>query len=208
MDTEKILSLTEEEINEIKDELDEGYAGNYENGCLCGYYEFYIENIGFITIETHCRKSNSCPSGMSWYVNDSIPVWGNTVCEYGYVPTEDEAKEDELELLGYLDKTSSQKLKELIREEIIEYHSWSRTDEYGNQADNTGECINDEVDTCDHHYDYQKAYEYVITYLVNLEASCSNCGSNKECCEDCKNGKQMWTFNHQLIDGIEKFKVK
>ncbi|MGL5151186.1 MAG: hypothetical protein ACRC7N_11510, partial [Clostridium sp.] len=104
-------------------------------------------------------------------------------------------------------KWSAKQVKEIIRDDIIANHTWNNTDEYGDKVEYYTEYVDDEVGHSDVEYDYQKAYEYLLGYIVNLEASCGNCGSNKACCEDCKSGRQMWTFNHELLDGIDRFKV-
>lgn len=53
---------------------------------------------------------------------------------------------------------------------------------------------------------YKKAYEYMVDYLVNLEPSCSNCGSYNECCEKCN--MDYWSMNTKLLKGIEDFRIE
>lgn len=203
----KEVSLKEKHFEEIKRDL-EGYSNGHFDSCLCGYYEFRISGIGYLTIEVHCRKVSGCPKGMNWFVEDRVRIWDSSMGSLGYVPEdENEAAEDGIELIGYLDEICAEKVKEIIREDIIANHTWNNTDEYGREIDYSIEHFDDEVGYSDGNYDYQKAYEYLLGYLVNLEASCSNCGSNGACCVECKNGKQMWTFNHELLEGIEKFRV-
>lgn len=135
MQNNKIFSLNEEQIEIIKNDLKDGYNGDYEDGCLCGYYEFSIENIGFVTIETSCSKSSKCPMGMGWYVSDKVAIFSSSVSFFGYVPTEEELEEyDEVRLLGYLDIESSKLVKQLVRENIIEHHSWKNCDEFGEET--------------------------------------------------------------------------
>lgn len=133
---DKIIILSDEQIIEIEEACATNeYMGYYEDGCLCGYYEFYIDGVGYITASTSCRKSSECLTGMSWIVKDIIQVWNNSVRTFGYVPPEQDIDEDDdLELLGYLDKFSAQKIKNIVRDSIIRNHSWLNTDEYGNEG--------------------------------------------------------------------------
>lgn len=209
----EIISLTDRQIFEIDFETtEEEYDGIYEGGCLCGYYEYNLKGIGYIVIGTHCRKVSECPNGMEWYVDEEIKVFNNSIVDYGGIPSnEDLEQDDNLEIIGILDEYSTKEVRDIVRKSIIKYHSWNNTDEYGKQVDYSIEPIDAESEVFTSNYDYKRAYETVLGYLVNLEASCSNCGSNEASCGDCKKGRQMWTFNHELIDDIdqiEKFKVK
>lgn len=135
MEKDKVISLNTEQINCIKDILNDGYEGYYEDGCLCGYYEFFIENLGFIAVKTSCRKSIDCPSGMSWFVSDEVAIFSNSISFFGYFPNEEDLDEyDEVQLLGYLDETNSKLVKQLVRESIIENHSWRNCDEFGEET--------------------------------------------------------------------------
>ena len=163
MSVKKRISLTDEIIEEINNDL-EG-CDHYEGGCLCGYYEIYIEEIGYITVKTHCRKVSDCPDGMNWFVEDTAYVWDKSVCMLGYVPTEQEALEDDLILLGYLDDYSLKEIKQIIRKDIMANHSWNNTDEYGKQIDYSIEYDDDEVDNSD----------YNKNTLIKVE--CPKCGN-------------------------------
>lgn len=197
------ISLTDEMIENIDNDI-EG-CDHYEGGCLCGYYEMYIEDIGYITVNTHCRKVSECPKDMNWFVEDIAKVWNRSVCTYGYVPTEEETNKDkDLELLGCLDDYSSKEIKQIIREDIIANHSWNNSDEYGRQIDYSIEPLDGETEIFKSNYDYEKAYESLIGYLIDLKASCDNCGTDRSCCEVCKQGTQMWSFNHELIDELDQ----
>lgn len=117
---------------------------HHGDGCLCGYYECYVEDIGYLIIETHCRKSGSCPDGMSWVVDKDIQVWSESLSMWGYVPDSDELEGENLQLLGYIEESLANNLREVIRKSIIrDYSPWGH-DEFGNdpndemyESDNT-----------------------------------------------------------------------
>ena len=128
------IILTENQMQSIKNEWNEEYRGHYEDGCLCGYYEGYIENIGYLTIDTHCHKSSECPENQDWIVEDDIYVWNNSIFNYGCRPTEEDLKEDDnLKLLGFINKEQTKEIKDIVRKSIIRDYSWNgHTDEFGN----------------------------------------------------------------------------
>lgn len=127
-----IIKLTEEQISAVIKEWSEECAGKYEDGCLCGYYECYVEGVGYLTIQTHCRRSNGCPDGMSWIVNDEINVWNSSFASYGYIPEGREISEDDsIELIGYLDKSDVDVLRQVVRKSIMRDYSPWNMNEYG-----------------------------------------------------------------------------
>lgn len=133
--------LTDEQIEFVKIEWNKEYQ-HHGDGCLCGYYECYIENIGYLIIETHCRKSGSTPDGMSWVVDKDIQVWSESLAMWGYVPDRDELEGENLQLLGYIEKSLANKLREIVRKSIIrDYSPWGH-DEFGNDS-NDEMCEND-----------------------------------------------------------------
>lgn len=121
--------LTQEQLNTVKKEWNKEYIGHcYEDGCLCGFFQCFVEEVGYLALRTHCRKSGYCPIGMDWIVEDDVKIFNDSLCSLGYVPVEDE---DGIELLGILDKEQSKELKEVVRQSIIrDYTVWG-TDEYG-----------------------------------------------------------------------------
>lgn len=128
------IILSDKQLKDIENDLKQNNRGNFD-GCLCGYYEFKLDDIGYVTMEVHCRKSNKCPSHMEWFVDDVAKIWSNSLSEIGRVPTINEAKEDNIEFLGYLIKCSSEQLKEIIRYDIIKNHIWNNTNEYGQKEE-------------------------------------------------------------------------
>lgn len=129
-----IIKLSEEQLSKAVAEWSDINRGFYDDSeCLCGYYECYINDIGYLTIESYCKKSYFCPKGMKWSVSDRIKIWNKSVCEYGTVPNNEQIEEDDdLHLLGYLHDSDYKVLKQVVRKSIIrDYSSWN-TDEYGN----------------------------------------------------------------------------
>lgn len=122
--------LTDEQIEFVKIEWNKEYQ-HHGDGCLCGYYECYIENIGYLIIETHCRKSGSTPDGMSWYVHEDIDIYNKSIVDdYGCEYMWDEFKEQGIKHLGKLNKEQTNELREVVREAMIRDY-WGY-DEYGN----------------------------------------------------------------------------
>ena len=122
--------LTDEQIELVKTEWNKEYQHNGD-GCLCGYYECHVEDIGHLTISVHCRKSCSCPNGMSWIVDENINVWSESLAMWGYIPSSDELEGETLRLLGYINKELAKQLREVVREAIIRDYSPFGYDEYG-----------------------------------------------------------------------------
>lgn len=124
-------SLSDAQMEFVINEWSKEYQ-HHGDGCLCGYYECYVENIGYLIIETHCRKSGSCPDGMSWVVDKDIQVWSESLAMWGYVPDSDELEGENLQLLGYIEESLANNLREVVRKSIIrDYSPWGN-DEFGN----------------------------------------------------------------------------
>lgn len=124
-------SLSNEQIEFVINEWSKEYQ-HHGDECLCGYYECYVEDIGYLIIETHCRKSNSCPNGMSWVVDNDIQVWSEGLSMWGYVPNSYELEGESLKLLGYISREQVNEMREVVRKSIIrDYSPWGY-DEYGN----------------------------------------------------------------------------
>lgn len=132
--------LTDNQMAFIKNEWGKEYQHNGDGGCLCGYYECYISGIGYLVVETRCRKSSGCPNGMSWIVYNDIQVWSESLSMWGYVPNEDELEGETLKLLGYINKEQSSEIRETVRQSIIRDYSYGNYDEYGNDTNNQIEC--------------------------------------------------------------------
>lgn len=133
MDNELVKEyfLTEYQMKFVKSEWMKEYQ-HHGDGCLCGYYECYVEDVGYLIIETHCRKSNSCPNGMSWVVDNDIQVWSEGLSMWGYVPNSDELEGESSKLLGYISREQVNEIREVVRKSIIrDYSTWGY-DEYGN----------------------------------------------------------------------------
>ena len=127
----KTITLSNKDFEKVKNYWSGECVGNYEGDCLCGYYGA-ITDVGYLALETHCHKASECPDGMNWYVEDKIRVFSSTLCNLGYVPDEEEVKDEDIDLLGYLDKTQTEELREVVRQSIIRDYSTFGNDEYGN----------------------------------------------------------------------------
>lgn len=191
----KIITLIEEQLSYVKRAWSEEHVGVYEDGCLCGYFECLVDGVGYLTIDTYCRKSNGCPNGMSWFVDDNVKVWNNSVSYWGYVPEENELdKDEELKLLGYIDEVSAKELREIIRRTIIRDYSYRNTDEYGKTEEDYIEeaAVAEDIK-------FKDAYYSLLEYIKNIKGSCENCGSDKSFCDACKSGEIKWSLNSELI---------
>ena len=129
----KVISLNDEQLDHLADMMKTESVSHFDS-CLCGYYEMYLKNVGYITMNVYCERSQKCPEGMSWNVEDKATIWEESVVvNYDYIPTEEEANNDGItKLIGYLDEVSVEKVKQLIRKDIIENYSYNYCDEYDN----------------------------------------------------------------------------
>ena len=124
--------LTDEQIELVKIEWMKEYQ-HHGDGCLCGCYSCNIEGFGCLSIDVSCRKSSSCPDGMSWYVHEDINIYNKSIVDdYGCEYTWDEFEEKGIKHLGKLNKEQTNELREVVRKAIIrDYSAWGY-DEYGN----------------------------------------------------------------------------
>lgn len=124
--------LTQEQLNTVKKEWNEEYIGHcYEDGCLCGFFQCFVEEVGYLALRTHCRKSGYCPSDMYWIVEDEVKIFNDSLCDLGYVPEEDQ---DGISQIGLLDLQQGNELREVVRHSIMRDYTAFGTDEYGNDT--------------------------------------------------------------------------
>lgn len=194
-----IITLTKEQLNEVKSQWSKEYAGQYEDGCLCGYYECHIDNVGYLVVSTYCRKSSGCPVGMNWFVEEDIQVWNEGLDMWRYAPESDELEDDSLQLLGYIDEIGAKEIRDVVRKSIIRDYSYRGTDEYGNDPDDSLE-----EDSIEGDVDFKEAYYTLLEYVKNLKATCDNCASDKSGCGSCKNGQIQWSLNCDCIPVLEE----
>lgn len=144
----KEYCLNEKQMEFVENEWSKEYQ-HHGDGCLCGCYSCNIEGFGCLNVDVSCRKSSSCPDGMSWCVHDDIRVYNKSTTDSdGWEYTYDEYEEQGIKLLGYLNKNQAIELRDIVRRSIMrDYSPWGH-DEFGNDPNEESyEEINESV--CD-----------------------------------------------------------
>lgn len=133
---DRIVSLTDEQMDKVISEWNKEYQLKSDGGCLCGSYICNLDELGCLSLDVHCRKSNSCPTGQDWIIEDSIVLFnqnlvGEDNCILNECDFEDMGKE--LKQIGILDSSQSDILRDTARNSFIRDYSYGgSSDEFGN----------------------------------------------------------------------------
>ena len=145
------IVLSEEQMIHIKEEWSKDNQ-HHGDGCLCGSYVCNIKDIGFIVVDTSCRRSSNCPSGMDWFVHEEVSIYNkNVLNEFGDRYCVEDLEEQDIRIIAMVNKKQSLELKEVVRRAIIRDYSFNgHIDEYGNDIrEKVGKVINFGLNTDD-----------------------------------------------------------
>ena len=68
-----IITLKDEVMEEVKEELKDITNADYD-GCYCGNWSIYIDNLGYLTLTSSCRKSGECPDGKEYHIDEKVYI--------------------------------------------------------------------------------------------------------------------------------------
>ena len=124
----KEIRLTENQLQECKNQIAQEYS-YHTDGCLCGYFEMYLKEIGYLTLFGSCHRSSGCPDGQSWNLDKEILVYKHSSEYYDTIGNEDKSDK---EFIGYLNKEQMNLIREEGRKSIIKDYSYKgKTNEFG-----------------------------------------------------------------------------
>lgn len=82
-----IITLKDEVMEEVMEELKDITNADYD-GCYCGSWSIYIDDLGYLTFNSSCRKSGNCPDGKEYHIDEEV-----------YILDKDVTMEDDAEIL-------------------------------------------------------------------------------------------------------------
>ena len=68
-----IIRLEDEVMEEVKEELKDITNADYD-GCYCGNWSIYIDNLGYLTLSSSCRKGDNCPDGKEYHIDEKVYI--------------------------------------------------------------------------------------------------------------------------------------
>lgn len=71
--THVVITLKDEAMEEVKEGLKDIRNADYD-GCYCGNWSIYIDNLGYLTLTSSCRKSGECPDGKEYHIDEKVYI--------------------------------------------------------------------------------------------------------------------------------------
>ena len=68
-----IIRLEDEVMGEVMKELKDITNADYD-GCYCGNWSIYIDNLGYLTLSSSCRKGDNCPDGKEYHIDEKVYI--------------------------------------------------------------------------------------------------------------------------------------
>ena len=68
-----IIRLEDEVMEEVMEELKDIRNADYD-GCYCGSWSIYIDDLGYLTLTSSCRKSGECPDGKEYHIDEKVYI--------------------------------------------------------------------------------------------------------------------------------------
>ena len=68
-----IIRLEDEVMEEVTKELKDITNADYD-GCYCGNWSIYIDNLGYLTLSSSCRKGDNCPDGKEYHIDEKVYI--------------------------------------------------------------------------------------------------------------------------------------
>ena len=102
-----------EAIKQLEDENKYWYC----EGCACGSFEIYIEDIGYLIIDRECHKSSSVLEGEMFLIHEEIYIYNKSPITYdglGMMDYKDRLKEG-IKEIAILNKEQSKELVEYAK---------------------------------------------------------------------------------------------
>lgn len=77
-----IIKLKDEVMEEVTEELKDITNADYD-GCYCGDWSIYIDDLGYLTLSSSCRKSSNCPDGKEYHIDEEVYILDKDVNDFG-----------------------------------------------------------------------------------------------------------------------------
>ena len=77
-----IITLEDEVMEEVMEELKDIRNADYD-GCYCGSWSIYIDDLGYLTLDSSCRKSGNCPDGKEYHIDEEVYILDKDVNDFG-----------------------------------------------------------------------------------------------------------------------------
>ena len=77
-----IIKLKDEVMKEVMEELKDITNADYD-GCYCGSWSIYIDDLGYLTFNSSCRKSGNCPDGKEYHIDEEVYILDKDVKDFG-----------------------------------------------------------------------------------------------------------------------------
>ena len=119
-----IITLKDEVMEEVKEELKDITNADYD-GCYCGNWSIYIDNLGYLTLSSSCRKGDNCPDGKEYHIDEKV-----------YILDKNITMEDDAEILFEIEPDQALKIVNMAYSTL---YKDCGMDEFGNYLKRKGE---------------------------------------------------------------------
>ena len=119
-----IIRLEDEVMEEVMEELKDIRNADYD-GCYCGSWSIYIDDLGYLTLDSSCRKSGNCPDGKEYHIDEEV-----------YILDRDVRMDDDAEILFEIEHDQALKIVNMA---YLTLYADCGMDEFGNYLKRKGE---------------------------------------------------------------------
>ena len=119
-----IIRLEDEVMEEVMEELKDIRNADYD-GCYCGSWSIYIDDLGYLTLDSSCRKSGNCPDGKEYHIDEEV-----------YILDRDVHIDDDAEILFEIEPDQALKIVNMA---YLTLYADCGMDEFGNYLKRKGE---------------------------------------------------------------------
>ena len=119
-----IIRLEDEVMGEVMKELKDITNADYD-GCYCGSWSIYIDDLGYLTLNSSCRKSGNCPDGKEYHIDEEV-----------YILDRDVHIDDDAEILFEIEPDQALKIVNMA---YLTLYADCGMDEFGNYLKRKGE---------------------------------------------------------------------
>ena len=119
-----IIRLEDEVMGEVMKELKDITNADYD-GCYCGSWSIYIDDLGYLTLDSSCRKSGNCPDGKEYHIDEEV-----------YILDRDVHIDDDAEILFEIEPDQALKIVNMA---YLTLYADCGMDEFGNYLKRKGE---------------------------------------------------------------------
>ena len=119
-----IIRLEDEVMEKVAEELKDIRNADYD-GCYCGNWSIYIDDLGYLTLTSSCRKSGKCPDGKEYHIDEKV-----------YILDKNIIMEDDAEVLFEIEHDQALKIVNLA---YLTLYADCGMDEFGNYLKRKGE---------------------------------------------------------------------